>query len=85
MIPEPGQRVVAVTGAGGFIGGALAKRLLDEGCFVIGVDWKQQEYYEGIKFCSVFKLLDLRTLANCKLATLGCDEVYNLAADMGGM
>ena len=80
-----GKTVVCVAGAGGFIGGALAKRLVDEGKYVIAVDWKKQEFYKDKKFCDEFRLLDLRTLANCKLATEGCEEVYNLACDMGGM
>ena len=36
-------------------------------------------------YCDEFKKLDLRTLDNCKTACAGCTEVYNLAADMGGM
>ena len=36
-------------------------------------------------YCDVFKKLDLRVLENCKKACEGCTEVYNLAADMGGM
>lgn len=77
--------IVCVAGAGGFIGGHLARRLVTEGKYVVAVDWKEQEFFEGEKFCDEFKLLDLRTLANCVDATKGCDEVYNLAADMGGM
>ena len=83
MSPRPGQKVVAVTGAGGFIAGHLAKRLVEEGNYVVGVDWKTQDYFKGESFCDEFRLLDLRTLANCKKATEGCEEVYNLACDMG--
>jgi GDP-D-mannose 3',5'-epimerase len=49
------------------------------------VDWKKQEFFEEQEFCDEFLLLDLRTLTNCAKATEGCYEVYNLAADMGGM
>jgi len=74
-----------VTGAGGFIAAHLCKKLKEKGYYVIGVDWKKQEFFKEEEFCDEFKLLDLRTLANCVAATEGCIEVYNLAADMGGM
>lgn len=37
------------------------------------------------EFCSVFAHTDLRSLPNCVAASVGCEQVYNLAADMGGM
>lgn len=37
------------------------------------------------EFCSVFAHTDLRNLPNCVAASAGCEQVYNLAADMGGM
>lgn len=80
-----GKVKVCVTGAGGFIGAHLAKRLKEQGKYVVAVDWKEQEFFKGEAFCDEFKLLDLRTLANCVKACEGCTEVYNLAADMGGM
>ncbi len=76
---------VCVTGAGGFIAAHLAKKLKEMGRYVVAVDWKRQEFFKEEEFCDEFKLLDLRTLANCVCATEGCDEIYNLAADMGGM
>lgn len=76
---------VCVTGAGGFIGAHLARRLKSMGKHVIAVDWKKQEFFENEEFCDEFLLLDLRTLSNCITATKDCKEVYNLAADMGGM
>ena len=76
---------VCVTGAGGFIAAHLAKRLKSMGHYVVAVDWKKQEFFEEEEFCNEFLLLDLRKLENCVKATDGCEEVYNLAADMGGM
>lgn len=79
------QKRICVTGAGGFIGAHLAKRLKEQGNYVIAVDWKDQEFFKHEEFCDEFLLLDLRTLENCLKATKTCDAVYNLAADMGGM
>jgi len=76
-----------VCGAGGFIGGHLVKKLKREGYRVRGVDIKEHE------FCKTeadeFLLLDLRDEENCRRALTRpagpFDEVYQLAADMGGM
>lgn len=78
------QKRVLVTGAGGFIGHHLVKRLKSDGHWVRGVDIKYPEY-EG-SATDAFEILDLRKAENCLLATRGgMDEVYNLAADMGGI
>ena len=75
---------VLVTGAGGFIGHALVNRLKAEGCFVRGVDIKYPEY-ESSK-ADEFEILDLRRWDGCLQATRGgINQVYNLAADMGGI
>ncbi len=75
---------ILVTGAGGFIGHHLVKRLRAEGHWVRGVDLKHPEY-EGSD-ANEFELLDLRKFDNCLIATRGgVDLVYNLAADMGGI
>jgi GDP-D-mannose 3', 5'-epimerase len=75
---------VLVTGAGGFIGHHLVKRLKNEGCWVRGVDIKIPEYESSA--ADEFELLDLRKFDNALLATRGnIDQVYNLAADMGGI
>merc|ERR1711988_52308 len=76
---------VLVTGAGGFIGSHLAKRLKNEGHWVRGVDWKENEFMENDEFCNEFLLLDLRDIENCVKSCEGCEWVFNLAADMGGM
>ena len=76
-----------VCGAGGFIGGHLVKKLKREGYWVRGVDIKEHEF--APTKADEFLLLDLREENNCRKALdLGkyCfDEVYQLAADMGGM
>jgi GDP-D-mannose 3',5'-epimerase len=76
-----------VCGAGGFIGGHLIKKLKREGYWVRGVDIKPHEWSPSA--ADEFLLLDLRKKENCQAAlTLSegkFDEVYQLAADMGGM
>jgi GDP-D-mannose 3',5'-epimerase len=76
---------VLVTGAGGFIGSHLAKKLKADGHYVRGVDWKQNEFMENDEFCNEFLLLDLRNIDNCVTSCQGMKWVFNLAADMGGM
>src|SRR5208282_5501333 len=78
------QKRVLVTGAGGFIDHHLVKRLKTEGCWVRGVDIKLPEYEDSA--ADEFELLDLRKYDNCLQASrCGIDQVYNLAADMGGI
>jgi GDP-D-mannose 3',5'-epimerase len=72
-----------VTGAGGFIGHHMVKLLKADGYWVRGVDI-QTPQYEGTE-ADDFQLLDLRDFENCLLATRGTHEVYQLAADMGGI
>jgi nucleoside-diphosphate-sugar epimerase len=76
-----------VCGAGGFIGGHLIKKLKREGYWVRGVDIKEHEFAPSQ--ADEFLLLDLREEANCQktlqLSNGRFDEVYQLAADMGGM
>ena len=77
-----------VCGAGGFIGSHLVKRLKKNGCWVRGVDLKKPEFFES--YADEFLLLDLREKNNCETAVTApegavFDEVYQLAADMGGM
>ena len=75
---------ILVTGAGGFIGHHLVKRLKADGHWVRGADIKLPEYEPSE--ADEFELLDLRAYENCLLATRGgIDQVYNLAADMGGI
>ena len=74
---------ILVTGAGGFIGHHLVALLKRQGQWVRAVDIKHPEY--GETAADGFQLLDLRRWDNCLRATRDTDEVYALAADMGGM
>lgn len=72
-----------VTGAGGFIGHHLVKYLIHKGYLVKGVDIKYPEFEPSP--ANAFKLLNLRHWPSCPEATEGVNEVYNFAADMGGI
>ncbi|MHB8512022.1 MAG: NAD-dependent epimerase/dehydratase family protein [Actinomycetota bacterium] len=74
---------VLVTGAGGFIGHHLVKFLKAEGFWVRGVDIKEPLYEASL--ADEFVVEDLRFFENCMRAAAGVDDVYNLAADMGGI
>lgn len=80
------QKKALIAGAGGFIGSHLAKLLKKEGYFVRGVDLKYPEYSKTE--AQDFLILDLRERKNCAEALSidgGFDEVYQLAADRGGI
>lgn len=74
---------VLVTGAGGFIGHHLVGYLKQRGYWVRGVDVKQPEYEASQ--ADEFRQLDLRYWESCQQAVAGVEEVYHLAADMGGI
>lgn len=83
------KKTAVVCGAGGFIGGHLVAELQRRGYWVRGVDIKLPEF--GTSSADEFFVLDLRERESCELAvspahqTTAIDEVYQLAADMGGM
>ena len=90
------MKKILILGGGGFIGGHLSKKLFKEGDFVRVVDIKQHEYFLENEFCSEFIQGDLRDpLLVSKVMYApnqislndkenSFDEVYQLAADMGG-
>ncbi|MDE3078151.1 MAG: NAD-dependent epimerase/dehydratase family protein, partial [Chloroflexota bacterium] len=82
------MKTALVCGAGGFIGSHLVKRLKQDGYWVRGADQKRPEFSPTA--ADDFQLLDLRREEACQAAVKGpgdkvIDEVYQLAADMGGM
>ena len=79
------MKKIVVLGGGGFIGGHLAKRLKKQGNFVRICDIKNHEYFDHIDICDEFIKGDLTDPS--VVATVideNIDEVYQLAADMGG-
>lgn len=89
------MKTALVLGGGGFIGGHLAKKLKENGYWVRIVDLKKHEYFKADEICDEFILFDLRNptpdniIMGPKQTTSSdkensFDEVYQLAADMGG-
>lgn len=74
---------VLVTGAGGFIGHHLVKYLAAAGYWVRGVDLERPSFEPT--HAQEFLRLDMRRSADCSTAVRGMEEVYHLAANMGGM
>jgi GDP-D-mannose 3',5'-epimerase len=77
------QKTALVTGAGGFIGHHMVRYLKGRGYQVRGADIKSPEYEDTQ--ADEFELVDLREWEDCLKVTRGVDEVYQLAADMGGI
>lgn len=76
------MRRALVTGAGGFIGGHLVRRLKNEGCWVRGADIKTHEY--SATAADEFLIGDLRDQKFAQEVVHGVEDIYQLAADMGG-
>jgi nucleoside-diphosphate-sugar epimerase len=79
------MRRILVAGGGGFIGGWLVKELLSQGNQVSAVDIKPMSEWSQVFPEATNSVSDLSNLENCIESTKNIDEVYNLAADMGGM
>jgi nucleoside-diphosphate-sugar epimerase len=73
---------VLVTGAGGFIGSHLVRRLKQEGCQDRGIVLKEPKF--STSEADVFILGDLRDPAIAAKVCMGIDDIYQFAADMGG-
>jgi nucleoside-diphosphate-sugar epimerase len=79
------MKKILVAGAGGFIGGFLTKKLLEEGNQLVCADIKPIDQWYQVSDCLNFDNTDLKLLEKCDKVCDGVDEIYNLAADMGGM
>ena len=79
------MKKIVVAGAGGFIGGHLVKKLVKESHQVRAVDIKPHNEWYQVSDGADNLVLDLKLKDNCYQALNGYNEVFNLAADMGGM
>ncbi len=79
------KKTILVGGGGGFIGGHLVGRLLADGHQVRSVDIKPQEEWYQVFDEAENVVADLKERDACNQACAGVEDVYNLAADMGGM
>jgi nucleoside-diphosphate-sugar epimerase len=79
------MKKILVAGGGGFIGGWLVKELISQGNEVTAVDRKPISEWSQVFTQAKNLSKDLSLLENCLEATKSVDEIYNLAADMGGM
>ena len=85
MKTNKSKKNAIVLGGGGFIGGHLGKRLLNDGYHVRIADIKNHEFWNHEEICNEFIKCDLTDPKSVELViSEGCDEVYQLAADMGG-
>ncbi|MBP1667613.1 MAG: GDP-mannose 3,5-epimerase [Bacteroidetes bacterium] len=79
------MKKIVIAGAGGFIGGHLVREMISKGHKVRAVDIKPLNEWYQIQDDAENLVLDLRLRENCYRAVNGYNEVFNLAADMGGM
>jgi nucleoside-diphosphate-sugar epimerase len=79
------MKKIIVAGAGGFIAGHLVKELIKKGHSVRAVDLKPLNEWYQVSTQADNLVLDLRLRENCYQAVNGYNEIFNLAADMGGM
>ena len=77
---------VLIVGAGGFIGGHLVKKILDNGNSVVASDIKPKEYwFQDFDTVENHYATDMKDISNCRKVTQGVDYVFNMACNMGGM
>ena len=80
------NKKILVVGAGGFIGGHLIKRLLDNGNSIVATDIKPKEYwFQDFETVTNYYSIDMKDIANCRKVTKNIDYVFNMACNMGGM
>ena len=80
------NKKILVVGAGGFIGGHLVKRLLNDENFIIATDIKPKEYwFQDFEKTKNYYSMDMKEIDNCRKVTKNVDYVFNMACNMGGM
>ena len=80
------NKTILVVGAGGFIGGHLVKKFIDNGNKVIASDIKPKEYwFQDFEKAENYYATDMKDMNNCTKVTKDVDYVFNMACNMGGM
>jgi GDP-D-mannose 3',5'-epimerase len=80
------NKTILVVGAGGFIGGHMVKRFIDNGNKVIASDIKPKEYwFQDFEKSNNYYATDMKDISNCMKVAKGVDYVFNMACNMGGM
>ena len=80
------NKKILIVGAGGFIGGHLANRLLKDGNSIVAADIKPKEYwFQDFEEAKNYYAMDMKNIDNCKKVTKKVDYVFNMACNMGGM
>ena len=80
------NKKILIVGAGGFIGGHLANRLLKDGNSIVAVDIKPKEYwFQDFEEAKNYYAMDMKDIGNCKKVLKKIDYVFNMACNMGGM
>ena len=80
------NKKILIVGAGGFIGGHLANKLLKDGNSIVAADIKPKEYwFQDFDEAKNYYAMDMKNIDNCKKITKKIDYVFNMACNMGGM
>ena len=80
------NKKILVVGAGGFIGGHLVKKLIENGNYIVATDIKPKEFwFQDFENIQNYYSMDMKIEENCKKVTENVDYVFNMACNMGGM
>ena len=80
------NKKILIVGAGGFIGGHLAKRLLNDENSIVAADIKPREFwFQEFEAAENHYSMDMKDINNCRKVTKNIDYVFNMACNMGGM
>ena len=80
------NKKILIVGAGGFIGGHLVKRLLNDNNSIVAADIKPREFwFQEFETAENHYSMDMKDINNCRKVTKNIDYVFNMACNMGGM